>query len=221
GGFDDLFNETYTARMEEELDDIEEGKTKWTKALSEFYDKFQRDLTTFTAYTKKIKLEEKPTDEICLKCGADGMVKKWGRFGPYLKCLNCDATRDAEPPASGDGTGASTEAAATNGENGEPEPCELCGNTMQMKRGRFGAFPGCSNYAKCKYIKQETTGVTCPRPGCKGELVVKKSKRGKAFYGCSNYPNCNVVYWDKPVVETCPQCNAPFLLETTTDRKSN
>src|SRR4030095_15452651 len=239
GGFDDLFNETYTARMEEELDDIEEGKTKWTKALREFYDKFQRDLTTFTAYTKKIKLEEKPTDEICLKCGAEGMVKKWGRFGPYLKCLNCDATRDAEPPASGDGTGASTEAAATNGENGEPEPCELCGKPMQLKRGRFGPFLGCtgypecrnirkiaksgvaapapipidekcpvdgaqlvrrfgrfgefiscSNYPKCKYIKQESTGVHCARPGCKGELVVKKSKRGKVFYGCSAYPDC-------------------------------
>ena len=268
GGFDDLFNETYTARMEEELDDIEEGKTKWTKALREFYEKFQRDLTTFTAYTKKIKLEEKPTDEICLKCGAEGMVKKWGRFGPYLKCLNCDATRDAEPAASSDGAGASSEAAATNGEEAEPEPCELCGKPMQMKRGRFGPFLGCtgypecrnirkigksgvaapppvpidekcpvdgaqlvrrvgrygefiscSNYPKCKYIKQETTGVSCPRPGCKGELVVKKSKRGKAFYGCSNYPNCNVVYWDKPVVEACPQCNAPFLLEKTTKKQ--
>ena len=69
-----------------------------------------------------------------------------------------------------------------------------------MKRfGRFGEFISCSNYPKCKYIKQETTGVSCSRPGCKGEIVVKKSKRGKAFYGCSEYPNCNVVYWDKPV----------------------
>jgi DNA topoisomerase-1 len=269
GGFDDLFNETYTARMEEELDDIEEGKTEWTKALRDFYKKFEHDLNSFTKYVKEIKLAETPTEEVCLKCGATGMVKKWGRFGPYLKCLNCEATRDAEPRASTDGAASGTESSDGHpAEEAEPEACELCGKPMQMKRGRFGPFLGCtgypecrnirkiaksgavapapvpldekcpvdgaqlvrrfgrygefiscSNYPKCKYIKQESTGVTCPRPGCKGELVVKKSKRGKAFYGCSNYPNCNVVYWDKPVVETCPQCNAPFLLEKTTKKQ--
>jgi DNA topoisomerase I len=266
GGFDDLFNETYTARMEEELDDIEEGKTEWTKALRDFYKKFERDLNTFTGYVKEIKLAETPTEEVCLKCGAVGMVKKFGRFGPYLKCLNCDATRDAEPPAASDGASNAGESDGAGGD-AEPEACELCGKAMQMKRGRFGPFLGCtgypecrnirkigksgvaapapvrldekcpvdgahlvrrvgrfgefvscSNYPTCKYIKQETTGVSCPRPGCKGELVVKKSKRGKAFYGCSNYPNCNVVYWDKPVLETCPQCNGPFLLEKTTKK---
>jgi DNA topoisomerase-1 len=269
GGFDDLFNETYTARMEEELDDIEEGKTEWTKALRDFYKKFERDLNSFTKYVKEIKLAETPTDEVCLKCGATGMVKKWGRFGPYLKCLNCEATRDAEPPASTDGNAnASVSSDGNAAEEAEPEACELCGKPMQMKRGRFGPFLGCtgypecrnirkisksgvaapapvpldekcpvdgaqlvrrfgrygefiscSNYPKCKYIKQETTGVSCPRPGCGGDLVVKKSKRGKAFYGCSNYPKCTVVYWDKPVVETCPQCNAPFLLEKTTKKQ--
>jgi len=265
GGFDDLFNESYTARMEEELDDIEEGKIKWTKALREFYDKFEGDLDKFKDYIKEIKEKNVPTDEVCLKCNTPGMVQKWGRFGPYLKCLNCDATRDAETPAPSDGNGADVSATAT--EEAEPEACELCGKPMQMKRGRFGPFLGCtgypecrnirkigksgvaapppvpldekcpvdgaqlvkrvgrfgefvscSNYPKCKYIKQETVGVSCPRPGCKGEIVVKKSRRGKAFYGCSEYPNCNIVYWDKPVLETCPQCNAPFLLEKTTKK---
>jgi DNA topoisomerase-1 len=265
GGFDDLFNESYTARMEEELDDIEEGKIKWTKALREFYDKFEGDLDKFKDYIKEIKEKNVPTDEVCLKCNTPGMVQKWGRFGPYLKCLNCDATRDAETPAASDGNGAEVSATAT--EDAEPEACELCGKPMQMKRGRFGPFLGCtgypecrnirkigksgvaapppvpldekcpvdgaqlvkrvgrfgefvscSNYPKCKYIKQETVGVSCPRPGCKGEIVVKKSRRGNAFYGCSEYPNCNIVYWDKPVLETCPQCNAPFLLEKTTKK---
>lgn len=267
GGFDDLFNETYTARMEEELDEIEDGKLEWTKALREFYNKFEGDLKEFQTYIKDIKEKNVPTDEVCLKCNTPGMVQKWGRFGPYLKCLNCEATRDADPPAGSDGAGASTEA-ASNGEDSEPEVCELCGKPMQLKRGRFGPFLGCtgypecrnirkigktgvaapppvpldekcpvdgaqlvkrfgrygefiscSNYPKCKYIKQETVGVSCTRPGCKGEIVVKKSKRGKAFYGCSEYPNCNVVYWDKPVVDTCPQCNAPFLLEKTTKKQ--
>ena len=267
GGFDDLFNETYTARMEEELDEIEDGKLEWTKALRDFYKKFEGDLKEFQRYIKDIKEKNVPTDEVCLKCNTPGMVQKWGRFGPYLKCLNCEATRDAEPAAGSDGAGATAEA-ANGGEESEPETCELCGKPMQLKRGRFGPFLGCtgypecrnirkigktgvaapppvpldekcpvdgaqlvkrfgrfgefiscSNYPKCKYIKQETVGVSCSRPGCKGEIVVKKSKRGKVFYGCSEYPNCNVVYWDKPVLDTCPQCNAPFLLEKTTKKQ--
>src|SRR5882724_10550154 len=268
GGFDDLFNETYTARMEEELDSIEEGKLKWTDALHEFYGKFKEDLVKFTKYTKGIKDVETPTDEVCLKCETKGMVRKFGRFGKYLKCLNCGASRDAEPKAASNGGPNGTESVAAGEEAAEPEACELCGKQMQLKRGRFGPFLGCtgypecrnirkiaksgvaapaavpldekcpvdgaqlvrrfgrygefiscSNYPKCKYIKQESTGVKCARPGCKGELVVKKSKRGKVFYGCGTYPDCDRVYWDKPVAEACPNCNAPFLLEKTTKKQ--
>ena len=261
GGFDDLFNETYTARMEEELDEIEEGKLKWTDAIAEFYDKFKDDLAKFTKYAKDIKEKETPTEEVCLKCNTPGMVMKLGRFGKYLKCNNCSATRDAEPVATPD-----ADAATPDGEE-EIEACELCGKQMQLKRGRFGPFYGCSgypecknirkisksgkatappqmldekcpvdgaqlvkrwgrfgefiscsNYPKCKYIKQETTGVKCTRPGCGGEIVVKKSRRGKVFYGCANYPKCDTVFWDKPVEEKCPQCGKPFLLEKTTKK---
>jgi DNA topoisomerase-1 len=264
GGFDDLFNETYTARMEQELDEIEEGKLKWTDALTEFYDKFKQDLDRFQLYVNEIKTRETPTDEVCLKCGTVGMVQKLGRFGKYLKCLECGATRDAEPVVVPDGSSASAETSADGGQADDPEACELCGKTMQLKRGRFGPFLGCSgypecrnirkisksgrltkppepidekcpvdgaqlvrrqgrygefiacsNYPKCTYIKRETTGIACPRPGCKGELLVKKSKRGKAFYGCSEYPKCETVYWDKPIAEACPQCKAPFLLQKT------
>jgi DNA topoisomerase-1 len=268
GGFDDLFNETYTARMEEELDSVEEGKLKWTDALHEFYDKFSKDLITFTEYTGRIKNEEIPTDEVCLKCETKGMVRKRGRFGKYLKCLNCDATRDAEPKAATNGGAQGTDGGNGSAEAVEPEVCELCDKPMQLKRGRFGPFLGCtgypecrnirkiaksgvaapppvpldencpvdgaqlvrrfgrfgefiacSNYPKCKYIKQESTGVACSRPGCKGDLVVKKSKRGKVFYGCAAYPDCDRVYWDKPVPEPCPKCKEPFLLEKTTKKQ--
>jgi DNA topoisomerase-1 len=264
GGFDDLFNETYTARMEQELDEIEEGKLKWTDALTEFYDKFKEDLAKFQKYAKDIKEKETPTEEVCLKCATPGMMLKLGRFGKYLKCSNCGATRDAEPVAAPDGEASE---ASGNGEAEEPEACELCGKQMQLKRGRFGPFYGCSgypecrnirkisksgkinappevldekcpvdhaqlvkrqgrfgefiscsNYPKCKYIKRETTGVACPRPGCKGELIVKRSKRGKIFYSCSEYPKCEIVYWDKPVTEKCPQCGAPYLLEKVTKK---
>ena len=265
GGFDDLFNVTYTARMEEELDHVEEGRLKWTEALREFYGKFEEDLAKFKLYVHGIKNVDTPTDEVCLKCETAGMVQKFGRFGKYLKCLKCGATRDAAKPVAGSNDGSQPVVGDVEAE--EPEVCELCGKPMQLKRGRFGPFLGCtgypecrnirkiaksgvaapppvpldekcpvdgaqlvkrfgrygefiscSNYPKCKYIKQETTGVSCPRPDCSGELVVRKSKRGKAFYSCSQYPKCDVVYWDKPITETCPQCNAPFLLEKTTKK---
>ncbi|HEX8459127.1 MAG TPA: type I DNA topoisomerase [Pyrinomonadaceae bacterium] len=277
--FGDLFNESYTARMEEELDEIEEGKLKWTAALSEFYEKFAKDLKVAEVEMKKKKVEAIPTDEKCDNCGS-GMVIKFGRFGQFLACSNypeCRTTRELAKPsaaasdASGDAatTGASAKSGATGGEaeGEEAETCELCGKPMALKRGRFGQFLGCtgypdcrnirkidrkgvvaaapvpldetcpvdgahlvrrqgrfgefvscSNYPTCKFIKRETTGIACPRPGCKGEIVVKKSKRGKVFYGCSEYPKCDAVFWDKPVSEPCPQCHAPFLLEKTTKK---
>jgi len=272
GGFDDLFNESYTARMEEELDEIEEGKLKWTDALNEFYVTFARDLKKFEVYVKGKKQQAIPTDEVCENCGSP-MVIKLGRFGQFLACSNypeCRTTREVAKPAAGEGEGAGA-GASSGADGGEAveETCELCGKPMAMKRGRFGPFLGCTgypecrnirrvskktgavapapvpiegetcpvdgaqlvrrhgpygefvscaNYPSCKYIKRETTGVMCPRAGCRGEIVVKKSKRGKAFYGCSEYPKCDVVYWDKPVAEVCPQCNAPFLLEKTTKK---
>ncbi|CAN5305661.1 type I DNA topoisomerase [soil metagenome] len=281
--FDDLFNESYTARMEEELDEIEEGKLKWTEALKEFYGKFAKDLKTAEAEMKAAKQQAIPTDEICEKCGA-GMVIKFGRFGQFLACSNypeCRTTREVKKTTSaattteGDGAAPWAKAAtAANAEGGEgaaeqeDETCELCGKPMALKRGRFGQFMGCtgypecrnirkisksgvvaappepldekcpdcgaqlvkrhgrfgefvscSNYPTCKFVKRETIGVACVRPGCKGEIVVKKSKRGKVFYGCSEYPKCDTVYWDKPLADTpCPQCHAPFLLEKTTKK---
>ena len=100
----------------------------------------------------------------------------------------------------------------------EGETCPVDGAQLVRRHGPYGEFVSCANYPTCKYIKRETTGVACARPGCRGELLVKKSKRGKYFYGCSEYPKCDAVYWDKPVQEPCPQCNAPFTLEKTTKK---
>ncbi len=272
--FDDLFNETYTARMEEELDEIEEGKLKWTEALREFYEKFAKDLKTAEREMRAAKQQAIPTDEVCENCGS-AMVIKFGRFGQFLACSNypeCRTTREVAKPTDGEGATNSSSSAVSatsdNAEGEEAETCELCGKPMALKRGRFGQFLGCtgypecrnirkiaksgavapapvpldekcpvdgaqlvlrhgrfgqfvscSNYPKCDYIKRETTGVACPRAGCKGEIVVKKSKRGKNFYGCSEYPKCDVVFWDKPVAESCPKCGAAFLLEKTTKKE--
>lgn len=262
--FDDIFNEEYTARMEEELDEIEEGKLDWRAALREFYEKFERDLSAAAENIKNKKTTAIPTDEICENCGA-GMVIKFGRFGQFLACSNypeCKNTREVskqkEISENGNGDQSETEAIP---------PCELCGREMALKKGRFGTFYGCtgypecrnirkipkgsqkptappepldekcpkdgahlvrregrfgefiacSNYPKCDYVKRETLGIQCPKDG--GEIVVKKSRRGKVFYGCANYPKCDEVYWDKPVAEKCPKCGSPILLEKTTKRE--
>ncbi|MGI8641637.1 MAG: type I DNA topoisomerase [Pyrinomonadaceae bacterium] len=274
--FNELFDTAYTAKMEEALDEIEDGKLNWRTALRNFYDKFSADLANATENIKNTKKQAIPTDEICEKCGA-GMVIKFGRFGQFLACANypeCKTTREVNRPSSfvsspSQEQNANDEGQRTKDEN--VEPCELCGKDMALKRGRFGAFYGCtgypecknirkidkksgatmttpppveldeicpkdgaklvqrtgrfgefiscSNYPKCDYIKRETTGIACPKAGCKGEIVVKKSRRGKVFYGCSNYPKCDAVYWDKPVNEPCPKCRTPFVLEKTTKKE--
>ena len=93
------------------------------------------------------------------------------------------------------------------------EDCELCGKPMIIKTGRFGDFIACSGYPECKNTKPivKKIGVKCPV--CGGDIVVKKSKRGKMFYGCSGYPKCNQVFWNKPVDKKCPECGS-ILLES-------
>ncbi len=266
--FDDLFNTAYTARMEDQLDEIEDGKLDWRDAMRGFYDKFAVELKSAEESIKNKKKTSIPTEHICEKCGA-GMVIKFGRFGQFLACSNypeCKTTREVssmKPKADAAGSESSGESGSES-ETPEVPVCELCGREMALKKGRFGAFYGCtgypdcknirkiakgdskpvappveldeicpkdgvnlvrrqgrfgefiscSNYPKCDYVKRETLGISCPK--CKkGEITVKKSRRGKAFYGCSNYPKCDAVYWDKPVTEGCPQCKSPFLLEKT------
>jgi DNA topoisomerase I len=261
--FAELFNVQYTARMEQELDEVEDGKLAWTAALKGFYDKFTVDLAAAQKHMKDVKRQEILTDEVCDKCGSK-MAIKFGRFGQFLACTNypeCKNTRELAKPAAAGAEGGAEENPFAD------ETCEKCGRTMTLKRGRFGQFlactgypeckntrkitksgvaaapvmleekcpecesqlairhgpfgefTACSRYPDCKFIKRETTGVPCSKPGCKGEMLVKKSRRGKIFYGCSEYPNCDAVFWDKPVAESCPQCGKPFLLEKYNAKK--
>lgn len=249
--FDSLFNVSYTAQMEESLDDIEEGKRVWTDAISEFYKKFTVDLEAAEKNISKARAGLL-TEEVCHKCGSQ-MMQKLGRFGKYLSCTNkeCKATRDLEPAAEKPEENYSDEPCHECGRQmvlkksrygpfwactGYPEckatrrvdsaakavkvpdvptdeKCPKCGSQMVIKTGKTGTFTACSNYPKCKYIKQDSTGVLCPEAGCGGELLIKKSKRGKLFYSCSNYPKCQRVFWDKPIPESCPKCGSQFLLE--------
>ena len=245
--FDDLFDVTYTARMEGELDDIEEGKLDWRVAMSEFYERFQKDLKHAERHMTDVKRMEEPTDQICEKCGKP-MVIKWGRHGKFIACTGypeCTNTREiaqegvteqdeqeycencGRPMVLKKGrfgqflacTGyPDCKTTKQLGAGQKPqdvpldEPCPQCGNKLVKKFGRFGEFVACSNYPKCKYVKQKTIGVKCPNCS-EGEIIERRSKRGKTFYGCNRYPDCDFVAWGKPLAEKCPECGGSYLIE--------
>jgi DNA topoisomerase I len=377
--FDDIFDVKYTARMEEELDEIEEGKLDWRDAMSEFYGRFNKDLSHAEEHMTDIKRMEKPTDLICEKCGRP-LVIKWGKHGSFIACtgypdfsskaiesdlekvqkdiavrtqralkkieigleklrarypertitwgqggeflvtptspripksmadslkkleneiaikrledrIKIDARLttlqnryphmkgfyelDLRDTAEGvalnvqrkeefctytreltvdlpdlEGADLSDQGDEELCENcGRPmvlkkgrfgtffacseypdckttkqiggtqkkdvpldEKCPQCGNNLVMKYGRFGEFTACSNYPTCKYVKQKTIGVKCPECS-EGEIIERRSKKGKTFYGCNRYPDCTFVAWGKPVSEKCTECGSPYMVE--------
>jgi len=252
--FNDLFDVRYTARMEEELDEIEDGKVDWRASMAEFYDRFQKDLEHAARNMTDIKRMEKPTDLICEKCGKP-MVIKWGRHGSFIACTGypeCTNTRELTVDLPDvDTTDLTEQDAEEYCENcGRPmvlkkgrfgqfyacsgypdckttkqiggeqtkadvpleEKCPQCGSNLVLKHGRFGEFTACSNYPKCKFVKQKTIGVPCPNCS-QGEIVERRSKRGKTFYGCNRYPDCDFVAWGKPLNEKCPECGSSYLVE--------
>jgi DNA topoisomerase-1 len=149
-------------------------------------------------------------EETCENCGRPMVVKR-GRFGQFLACTGypeCKTTRKIITTKQG--------MTAARPDQILDEKCPKCGSNLVLKHGRFGEFTACTGYPACKYVKQKLTGVACPKDG--GDIVEKKSRRGKVFYGCANYPDCDFTLWKKPVPEKCPDCGAPFLLERITKR---
>ncbi len=202
--FPDIMDTSFTASMEEELDEVARGERQWVPMLKDFYGPFQSSLETATETMPRVKVEE-ATDEVCDKCGQP-MVIKIGRFGRFMACSNypaCKNTRPAPAPASSDGTG--KQGPATPPEEATDEVCDKCGRPMVIKVGRFGKFMACSNYPECKNSKPLKIGVKCPR--CGGDLVQRRSRgRGRVFYGCSRYPDCDFLVNQRPLADPCPEC---------------
>jgi DNA topoisomerase-1 len=204
--FPEILNIDFTAEMEHELDQIEDGELDWHEALKNFYGPFEKALGQAKVKMRDVKRQQIETEIKCEKCGGD-MVIKWGRHGEFLACSNYPECRNTkEFQRTEDGSIEITKAKETG------EVCENCGSPMVVKRGRFGPFLACSKYPDCKTTKAITTGVKCPECG-KGELAQRRSKRGRFFYGCTNYPNCKFASWDKPIAETCPDCGFKILVE--------
>ncbi|MCK4307541.1 type I DNA topoisomerase [candidate division WOR-3 bacterium] len=193
--FQDIFDVGFTQQMEENLDKVESKEADRVSILKEFYKPFKKDVTKFAEARKEVKKEiTELTDEKCELCGKP-MAIKWGRYGKFLGCSGFPECKSVKPLKSCE----------------TDEICPKCGASLLRKEGKYGAFLACPNYPKCKFTKSITIGIKCPE--CKGEIIERRTKKGRIFYGCSNYPKCKFALWDKPVAQKCPECGYSIMIE--------
>ena len=214
----DIFDYEFTARMEEDLDEIEDGKIKWTAALHEFYDKFEEDLEYAGEHMENIKRMEKATDQKCERCGAP-LVLKWGKHGSFFAC----STFDKKDPNSCSFTKENPINLTDLGDaeissNNEEEFCENCGKPMVLKRGRFGTFMACTGYPECKTTRRLDSVQKKPDvpldekcPDCGRNLLLRNGRFGE-FISCSGYPECKYIKQNFIGVK-CPQCHTGEIVE--------
>jgi DNA topoisomerase-1 len=211
-GFPEIVNVDFTSHLEEELDEVEEGNKPWVETVRDFYNPFTREMARAKTIPGPKDTVEPPTDIPCEKCGRM-MEIKWGRNGKFLACPAykdkppCKNTQNFEKLEDG------TIKIIPKIELTTDEKCEKCGSPMVVKTGRFGKFIACSAYPECKTTKPLALGVKCPQPGCGGDLVQKRTRKGRSFFACSKYPACEYALWDRPINKACPTCSAPFLVE--------
>jgi DNA topoisomerase-1 len=217
--FPDIVEVGFTAQFESDLDKVEEGTENWVKTLKRFYGPFQKDLAEAKKKMPEVKRKGLPTG---LKCELDGgdMVIKFGKNGEFLACSNypkCTNTSEFGRDDQGNITLKAASAPVPT-----DEVCEKCGKPMVKRRSRFGEFLGCSGYPDCDGIKRlqsapVSTGVACPE--CKeGDILERRSRRGKIFYGCGRYPKCKFAAWAKVIAQPCPSCGANYMVEKVLKR---
>jgi DNA topoisomerase-1 len=222
--FPDILDVTFTANMENNLDEIETKQKDLIAILSNFYKPFEKRLEVANKEMLSMKRTGMATDIRCPKCNEHHLCIKNGKNGLFLACSNYpDCTYSCNYERNEKGV---VQAILNKDPEMTDEKCEKCQSPLLIKTGRYGQFLACSTYPDCKYTrslgepqKPESTGVACPNENCKGELMVKKSRRGKVFYGCSEYPKCDYALWNKPINKPCPECSAPFVVEKRTKKK--
>ena len=201
--FPEIFNVKFTAFMEDELDKVESGDKQFLQVVREFYDPFNEAVVKTEEKKDAIKdaLQES-TDETCPQCGKP-LIIRWGRNGKFMACSGYPDCKYSKP---------------LEAEEEVPgEVCDKCGKPMVVKVGRYGRFLACTGYPECKNSRPYPIGLACPKDG--GQIIERRSKRGRVFYGCSNYPNCDFVTWYKPVPTPCPNCNSPYVEERYTQAR--
>ncbi len=212
--FAELFNVSFTAEMEEELDKIESGELAYKKVMDDFYKPFAKNMKEVESKKAEVKesMQEK-TDEVCDLCGKP-MIIKWGRYGKFMACSGYPECKNIKKITK-DGE-AAPEPEMTD------EKCPKCTKPMVIKIGKYGKFLACSDYPTCKTTKpilDIMPDIVCPKDG--GQIARRKSRYGKFFYGCANYPNCDFILWNEPVNKPCPNCGAVFMVKKSLKRKGD
>lgn len=223
--FPDVLDVEFTAKLENDLDRVESSEVNALNILQNFYTPFHDKLESAKKDMQSIKGVGIPTEMTCPECGKGILHVKVGKNGPFIACSaypDCHFSRNYERDEKG-----GIRLVEPDVDIAEGQVCDKCQRPMLVKQGRFGTFLACSGYPECKNTSNlnavapaggNGTGVGCPETGCTGEIVEKKSRRGKVFYGCNRYPECSFALWDKPVPETCPDCSHPFLVEKTSKK---
>jgi DNA topoisomerase-1 len=234
--FPDIMDLKFTARLEDDLDRIAEGQVSWQEVMQEFYGPFARDLAQAKGRMRRVK--GSPTGLKCPQCQGELLVR-WGKNGEFLGCAafpQCAYTSNFQRDPQGKIVvlGAAGEAAPqpTAGDKLEAAPppslptgfnCPKCRKELLIRRGKRGEFLGCSGFPKCTFTQNftrdpqghlvpDTATYACPRQGCAGQLVKRRSRRG-FFYGCNNYPACDYTLNQPPLDRPCPQCQFPYLIK--------
>ncbi len=203
----------FTARLEDDLDDIARGEKVWVPVLSAFWKPFKDLVGKIQESVKRSDVTQEKTDEKCPDCGHP-LVIRLGKRGRFIGCSNypeCKYTRNV-----------GEETAEPSAQVIADRKCPNCGGDLLVKHGPYGKFIGCSNYPDCHFLepleKPKDSGVQCPE--ChQGTILQRKSKRGKIFYSCSRYPDCKYALWNEPIKEVCPNCKWPILTVKTTRKK--
>jgi len=221
--FPEILDIAFTARMENDLDDIESGTKSSLDVLKEFYSSFKERLDFAKENMLSVKGVGIETGIACPACGKPLNIKM-GKNGHFIACTGypeCSFSSNYTRNEKG-----TIEILETKTDNTKVKDCIKCGSPMVKKEGRFGEFLACTGYPACKHtesVNGETggkeTGIKCPEPGCTGMIVEKRSRRGKIFFGCNNYPDCSFASWDPVVNTACPDCGSPYLVEKDTKKE--
>ena len=204
--FPDVVDYKFTARMEDELDNIGKGELEMEKVLGDFWVGFEKELAEANEKMENRELEipVEETDMICEKCGSRMIVKN-GRYGKFAACPNYPQCRNTKPLTAPKNEGDEEQAEAKKPIIADFK-CEKCGSDMVQRVGRYGSFFACVRYPECDFSKQKTKEIGVPCPKCGSKIIMKNGKRRTVFYSCEKYPTCDFSSWDLPMNENCPDC---------------
>ncbi|HLB58153.1 MAG TPA: DNA topoisomerase, partial [Gammaproteobacteria bacterium] len=210
GYFNQYVDYNFTAKLEDELDEVARGEQAWKPLLKKFWSPFKKQVDEINESVKRSDVTQEKIEENCPKCGKQLSIRL-GKSGRFIGCTGfpeCDYTRSLD----------TTESEL---EKVEGRVCPQCSGDLIIRSGKYGKFIGCSHYPDCNFIepleKPKETNVTCPK--CQeGKILERKSRRGKLFYSCDRYPKCDYAIWYPPIAEACHNCAWPILMVKETKR---